>query len=186
MGAVRRANTTSILWSIRKSGTHTLLIFSLCPYAVYPDNSVRKYTLMNMSFGPVTLIFEKIVEVDPGGELVPFYHFRILNRAGQQVGHLNFKVGDTHHIIQCVGHIGYEIQPEYRGNSYAYFACNAIRPFIREFYDRVILTSDPDNTASIKIIERLNAKFIGEIEVPESDPSYGHRSKRKRRYEWIP
>lgn len=139
-----------------------------------------------MHSGPIKLIFKKIVDVEPGGELVPFYHFKITDKIGNKVGHLNFKVGETNHIMQCVGHIGYEILPEYRGNSYAYFACNAIRPFIRNFYDKVILTSDPENSSSIKIIEKLNAKFLNEIMVPKQDPSYQNGSKRKKRYKWEP
>jgi len=59
-----------------------------------------------------TYFFEKIVDVEPGGELVPFYHFKITDKDGNKVGHLNFKVGETNHIMQCVGHIGYEILPQ--------------------------------------------------------------------------
>ncbi len=141
---------------------------------------------INMSCGPIRLVFEKKVDAEPGKELVPFYHFKITDRDGVKVGYINFKVGDTNHVRQCVGHIGYEILPEYRGNSYSYFACNAIRPFIRVFYDRVILTSDPENIPSIKTIEKLGANFLNEIMVPEYDPSYKSGSKRKRRYEWEP
>lgn len=141
---------------------------------------------LNMYSGPIKLIFEKLVDVKPGGGLVPFYHFTIRDKEGIVVGHINFKVGETNHIKQCVGHIGYEVSPEYRGNAYSYFACNAIRAFIRVFYDKVILTCDPENIPSIKIIERLNAKFLNEIWVPKDDPSYKSGSKRKRRYEWEP
>jgi predicted acetyltransferase len=141
---------------------------------------------LNMHYGPIKLIFEKIVDVEPGGELVPFYRFKITDGDGTKVGHINFKVGDTNHIRQCVGHIGYEILPEHRGHSYSYFSCNAIRPFIRVFYEKVILTCDPGNVPSIKTIEKLNGKFLNEIMVPENDPSYKGRSKQKRRYEWEP
>ncbi|MCP4747146.1 MAG: GNAT family N-acetyltransferase [Desulfobacteraceae bacterium] len=140
----------------------------------------------NMQSGPVKLNFEKIIGVEPGAELVPFYHFKILTNEGNIVGHINFKVGDTNHIRQCVGHIGYKIFPEYRGNSYSYFACDAIRPFLRTFYKKVILTSDPDNVPSIKIIKKLNAKFLNEITVPVQDPSYKDGARRKKRYEWEP
>ncbi len=34
---------------------------------------------INMYSGPVKLIFVKIVDVEPGGELVLFYHFKIIN-----------------------------------------------------------------------------------------------------------
>jgi predicted acetyltransferase len=141
---------------------------------------------LNMHSGPIKLVFKKIVNVEPGGELVPFYHFKISDAGGNKIGHINFKVGDTNHIRQCVGHIGYEILPEYQGSSYSYFACDAIRPFIRSFYGKVVLTSDPENIPSIKIIEKLKAKFLNEIVVPKHDPSYKSGSRRKRRYEWEP
>ena len=139
---------------------------------------------LNMHFGPIKLAFKKKVNVVPGGELAPFYHFEILDTVGTIVGHINFKVGDTSHIKQCVGHIGYEILPEHRGNSYSYFACHAIKPFVQEFYNTVILTCDPENIASIKIIKKLNGKFLNEIIVPENDPSYRGSFSKKRRYEW--
>lgn len=141
---------------------------------------------LNMHSGPIKLMFEKRVEVEPGGALVPFYHFKITDADGTTVGHINFKVGDTSHIRQCVGHIGYEILPEHGGHSYAYFACNPIRPFVRVFYDKVILTSDPENIPSVKTIEKINAPFLNERMVPRMDPSYKIGSKTKRRYAWKP
>ena len=139
-----------------------------------------------MQTGPIKLIFEKLIEVEPSAELVPYYHFKIAIDNGTIVGHINFKVGDTQHIRRCVGHIGCEILQDYRGNNYSYFACNAVRPFIRTIYDKVILTSDPNNMASIKIIKKLNAKFLNEIIVPAHDPSYKSGARRKKRYEWRP
>lgn len=137
-----------------------------------------------MHSGSVKLVFTKKVEVEPGGELVPYYHFIILNKAENIVGHINFKTGDTNHITQCVGHIGYEIAPEYRGNYYSYFACLAIKSFVQRFYDKVILTCDSNNVASIKIIEKLKANFVNEIKVPKTDPSYTDKMINKRRYQW--
>jgi predicted acetyltransferase len=141
-------------------------------------------SLSNLHSGPIKLVFEKKVDVEPGGELVPFYHFKITDLDGTKVGHINFKVGDTDHIRQYVGHIGYEILPEYRGNSYSYFACNAIRPFVQVFYKKIILTCDIENTPSIKTIEKLKGNFLNEIIVPKHDPSYKGNLLKKRRYEW--
>ena len=139
-----------------------------------------------MQSGPIKLIFDKIIDVKPGGELVPFYHFKMATENDGVVGHINFKIGETNHIIQCVGHIGYEVLPKHRGNSYAFYACNALRPFIKTFYSKVILTSDPSNQFSIGVIEKLGAKFINTIKVPEQDPSYKGGSRIKNRYEWAP
>ncbi len=140
--------------------------------------------------GPVHLVFKKRVEPVPGYELVPYYHFKIIIKDGIVAGHINFKTGDTRHIRLCAGHIGYEILPEHRGNCYAYYACDALKPFAGTFYDSVIITADPDNIASLKIIEKLNTTYLNEIQVPEDDPSYkGEPSsiggaRIKKRYQW--
>lgn len=52
--------------------------------------------------------------------------------------------------------------------------------------DRVILTADPANTPSIRTIQKLGAKFLGEVEVPPDDPAYAGGARHKRRYEWAP
>ena len=138
--------------------------------------------------GPVILRFDRIVHPDNPLEgitgLVPFYHFKIMTRQGQPAGHINFRVGDTPHILQCAGHIGYEILAPFRGQGFAYHACIALKPFIQTRYERVIITCAPGNTASIKIIKKLGACFINEICVPPDDPAYQSGARKKKRYEW--
>ncbi len=155
----------------------------------------------DLSAGPVSLVFEKIMTPKPGGELVPFYHFKIRTQKNNPlndqdktpnnkqknkiVGHINFRVGETMHIQLVAGHVGYEILPKSRGNYYAYFACLALKPFIRSHYQKVLLTVDPINLASIKIIEKLEAMFIDEMIVPTDDPAYLNGARLKRRYSWV-
>lgn len=147
---------------------------------IYPDPP------SDLRAGPVKLFFDKRVEIEPGGELVPFYHFKIIGELGKIVGHINFKTGDTEHIIQYAGHIGFQIIKEYRGHSYAYWACMALAPFVQSVYGKVILTCDPENIASRKTIEKLPATFINEVAVPLHEPSYQSGSRLKRRYQWEP
>ena len=140
----------------------------------------------NLHSGPIRLQFDKIVSFNPGGELVPYYHFKIVNKDDGIVGHINFRVGNTRHVKMCAGHIGYEILPKYRGKSYSYEACKALIPLIKRHYDHVLLTVDPSNLSSIRIVEKLGAGFINEIEVPADDPAYAGGARIKRRYKWIP
>ncbi len=134
--------------------------------------------------GPVFLQFEEKVPVDPRGGLVPFYHFHIVNQEQAVVGHINFRVGDTRHVMLCAGHIGYGILLQYRGRSYAYHACRAMVPLVKQYYAQVILTADPLNVVSIQIIEKLGAVFLDEIDVPPDDPAYASGARKKRRYQW--
>ena len=134
----------------------------------------------------ISLRYEKIVPGDDSQGLVPFYHFMIVNSAEIIVGHINFRVGDTQHVLFAAGHIGYEIVPEHRGYGYALAACRAIAPFVRQHYEHVLLTVDPLNVPSIRIIERLEAVFLNQVEVLAHDPAYMKGARRKRRYRWVP
>lgn len=117
--------------------------------------------------------------------LVPYYHHRILV-ASADVGHINFKVGDTDHVRLYAGHVGYEIKPVYRGHGYAGKSCRALIPLVKRHYDNVILTADADNLAAVRTIEQLGACFEAETLVPPTDPQYQRGFRLKRRYRWNP
>ncbi|PPD45306.1 MAG: GNAT family N-acetyltransferase [Methylobacter sp.] len=139
-----------------------------------------------LSFGEVRLSFDRVIPGDLSRDFVPMYHFRILAADGSDVGHINFRVGDTGHVRVCAGHIGFEIREQFRGHGYSLQACRAIAPFVRSVFDAVTITCDPDNQASRRTIERLGASFTDEVPVPEHDPHYQRGSRSKRRYRWIP
>ncbi|MBO6047937.1 MAG: GNAT family N-acetyltransferase [Erysipelotrichaceae bacterium] len=115
----------------------------------------------------VTLKLLDYVEVLDRPYFTPYYIYLIMVN-GNEVGRLTFRTGsDEEHYFD--GHIGYGIEKSYRGHHFAYQACLALKPLIREQgYDHVLLTCDPDNLASKKTIERLGAKLIDQREVPSS------------------
>lgn len=137
------------------------------------------------SFGDVWLRFVALVPGDPSRGFVSYYQFRImLSATGEDVGRINFRVGDTHHVTLVAGHIGYEIAEAHRGHGYSLQACRAIAPFVASIYPAVIITCDPDNIASRTTIERLGSEFLDEVEVPEHEPAFTCGSRFKRRYLW--
>lgn len=141
-----------------------------------------------LASGPVRLRFAGVVAGDAAAArgLVPYYHFQILTLEGVEAGHINFRVGDTEHVCRYAGHVGYAIHPPFRGRSLALHACLALAPWVRHFYEAVLLTCDPDNAASRRTIERLGGEFIDEVSVPPADPQYARGSRCKRRYRWVP
>ena len=139
-----------------------------------------------LRYDHVSLDFVRIIAGEPERGHVPYYHFRIKAPDGADVGHINFRVGDTEHVLHFAGHVGYQIAPPFRGHGYALQACRALAPFIRTFYDAVILTCDPDNIPSIRTIEKLGATFLEEIAVSEREPAYRRGARTKRRYAWKP
>ena len=148
-----------------------------------PDNSP---TPPKIIYGEtIRLRFSHIFPGNAALGHAPGYHFRILEHRGKDAGHISFRVGETPHILQVAGHIGYEVIPQLRGNGYAEQACRAIAPFISTFYNKVIITANPDNAVSLHIIEKLDAQFLNEIVVPKDDSAYKTGARLKRRYRWI-
>lgn len=140
----------------------------------------------NLAFGQVRLRFVRMVPSDKSPWLVPAYHFRIVNAETSDVGHINFRVGETEHVRVCAGHIGFEVLKGFRGHGYACEACRALAPFVRSIYQTVTITANPDNHASLCTIEKLGAIFLDEVLVPPHDPGYERGARRKRRYKWAP
>jgi len=141
---------------------------------------------LELSYGQVLLRFDKIIPGDVELDFVPCYHFRILLADACDVGRINFRVGETDHVTFIAGHIGYEITEAFRGHSYALQACRAIAPLVRSVYPSVIITSNPDNLASVRTIEKLGAVFMDEVPIPPHDPHYLRGARTKLRYRWNP
>ncbi|MEQ1933475.1 MAG: GNAT family N-acetyltransferase [Fimbriimonadaceae bacterium] len=137
-----------------------------------------------LAFEDVSLEFVKLIPAFPEQELVPYYHFKVVNNHGLEVGHISLRIGDNEHITVYVGHIGYTILPRFRGNHYAYKACRALAPFAVTLFCQVIITCNPDNWPSIKTIEKLGAVYLGTVKVPPHDRAYQGGARVKRRYEW--
>ena len=75
----------------------------------------------------------------------------------------------------CLGHIGYAVVPWKRGRGYATRALGLMLPEARhEGLRYVMLTTDPDNVASQKVITNNGGKFV---ECFKSEPAYGDRDE---------
>lgn len=118
--------------------------------------------------------------------LVPYYRFNVLAEEEGRVGFIHLRFGDTEHVLQYAGHVGFGIAEEYRGHRYAYQACMALAAFAAEIQPAWIITCDVENTPSRRTIERLGVEFLGEVSVPPDDPHYREGGRLKRRYRWLP
>lgn len=140
---------------------------------------------MALHEGGVSLRFTEVVLPRKRG-LSPYYHFRIYS-GPQDVGHLNLRVGESEHLQRVVGHIGFGIRKRFRGHRFAHLACLALGPFVRMVMREVILTCDPANHASRRILERLVGGERGEtVRVPREDPHYRRGARTKLRFRWVP
>ena len=134
---------------------------------MYPDFPYQ------LCAGPVRLRFSKFVFVDGRSGLSSYFHFHIITSTNARAGHINFRIFPTPHVILYAGHVGYQVFEKHRGNGYAFWACLALAPLLGRYHSRIIFTAEWSNRVSIHIIEKLNTRFLGEVDVPRHDPAYG-------------
>ena len=140
---------------------------------------------------PGTLIDEELelvlVEEYPGNPTigyVPAYRFRMtLVGQDEEIGYIELRVGDTHHLAMYAGHIGYRVVPQYRGHRYAARSCRLLLPLARSHgLEMLWITCNPDNVASRRTCELAGAEFIEIVDLPEDTDMYQKGERRKCRY----
>lgn len=117
------------------------------------------------------------IDPAPGREVPSTFLFALVH--GRIVGRASIRHSLDHPLGETTGHIGYAVLPEFRGRGHATEILRLAIAHAREHLAirRVLLTCDPDNPASIRVIEKNGGVFEDE----RSDPRTGML---KRRY-WI-
>ena len=112
--------------------------------------------------------------------------FKIIHRTTRrEAGELALRIGESPCMFY-LGHIGYHIDPPYRGHSGAYQACSLCVPLLRELGLRsLVITTDDDNLPSIRTCEKLGCRLECTVDVPNSIQKEYEISARKRRYIWF-
>ena len=114
-------------------------------------------------------------------ELLPFYYYDICVNS-IVVGKISIRIGKNYHSYYN-GHIGYEIDKEYRGNNYAYKACKLVLQVAKAHgMGELVLTCDESNIASYKTIEKLGAELIEIIKPPKDYFAYRENMEKQRIY----
>lgn len=117
----------------------------------------------------IKLLLEKTTEADPVKNYVPAYHFLICDRQGTVMGHCALRIG-YNDSLYYVGHIGYSIYEEYRGNHYAAKACKLLFLLAKKHgMSYLYITCNPDNLPSRRICEYLRGEFLGVADLPEDN-----------------
>jgi len=128
-----------------------------------------------------------------GGSKVPQYHFWMRVRDEfwgqpqcppiQIVGAIGLRIGSTETIEMYYGHFGYHVYPAARGRQYAMRACRLLLPLARRHgFKTLWITCNPENIASRRTCERLGAKLVEVVPVPEDNPLYARGEIQKCRY----
>ena len=109
--------------------------------------------------------------------------FDIVERSSRKiVGEIALRLGEGESLYY-LGHIGYHIDPPFRGNHGALRACRMVLPLIRQMGMRsFVITTDEDNLPSIRTCESLGCALESTVDVPMWCRAEFEISARKRRY----
>ncbi len=137
-----------------------------------------------LSDGELTLVLAERFRGDPNIGYVPAYQFAIVESlSGAEVGRIVLRIGDLPRLVLYGGHIGYWIDPAYRGHHYAARACKlltglACRHCLRELW----ITCNPDNLASRRTCELAGATLVEIVDLPADSEMYQRGERQKCRY----
>ncbi len=99
----------------------------------------------------------------------------------KEIGYCDLRIGHNASLYYY-GNIGYRIYEDYRGHNYSYYASLLLIEIAKRYeVDYLLITCDPDNYASKKVIEKLGFEFIREARVPLWHPLF-KESKHKLIY----
>ncbi|MBW8823392.1 MAG: GNAT family N-acetyltransferase [Xanthomonadales bacterium] len=122
---------------------------------------------------------EQVLGIDPapGREVASTFLFAFVD--GRIVGRASIRHTLEHPAGQMTGHIGYAVLPESRGRGHATEILRLAIRHAREHLgiSRVLVTCDPGNAASVRVIEKNGGVF-------EDQRHDAETGMRKRRY-WI-
>ena len=109
--------------------------------------------------------------------------FDIIERAsGKIAGEIALRIGEGESLFY-LGHIGYHIDPPFRGNNGALRACRMCVPLLQAMgLQSFVITTDEDNLPSIRTCEKLGCVLESTVNVPAWCRVEFDISARKRRY----
>ena len=119
--------------------------------------------------GELWLDLQAWYPADPEKGRVPGYRFGIYcDDADAPVGRIGLRVG-TARQLRYPGHIGYEVDPEFRGRRFAARSLVLLMPFAARLGIPVLwVTSKADNLASRRTLEIAGLRLVDRVEVPDT------------------
>lgn len=137
-----------------------------------------------LSDGELILRLAKTVDRNAERKTVATYHFDML--IGEAVaGGIRFRAENDFDVETYAGNLGYNVAPEFRGRRLAERACRLLLPLATAHgFQGLWITCDPDNCASRRTCERLGARLIDVVALPEASDMYQDGERAKCRY-WL-
>jgi len=122
-----------------------------------------------------------------GVEPVPTYRFQMVNSVSTAtMGGLNLRIGTRENLVRYRGHVGFTVDVAYQGHGYAGRGCLLVVPLARKHgLSSLWITCNPDNVASRRTCERIGARLVEIVPVPEGTEAYAAGARQKCRYELV-
>jgi predicted acetyltransferase len=116
--------------------------------------------------GDIELILAKAEPRDTGLGVVPQYDFELrLTGTTQKIGLLKLRIVLTDKLEHFGGNLSYDVDEGYRGHEYAARGCRLLFPLARRHgLKSLLITCAPDNVASRRTCERIDARYVDTIE----------------------
>lgn len=145
---------------------------------------VRLYPVAPLCDGDLSLRLAATEPLDEAAGWVPAYRFDMyLQGVRHAVGGISLRIANTDHVVMYLGHIGYHVEPAYRGRRLAARSCRLLLPLARRHgLDPLWITCNPDNWASRRTCELVGARLVEIVDVPSDNPIYLNGEPRKCRY----
>jgi predicted acetyltransferase len=135
-----------------------------------------------MQDGGLTLALAKVFRVGNSPWKVPAYRFDMMVD-GSRAGTVSLRIGDERHLVFYAGHIGYAVEPAWRGQRLAARAVGLLMPLARAHgFDNLWATCTPENLASRRTLELLGAVYVETVPIPVDYESYARGEREKCRY----
>jgi len=94
--------------------------------------------------------------------LVPEYKFEMRrNGSSDAIGYIHLRVALTPKLQKHGGHIGYSVEPAYRGHRYAARSCRLLFALATEHrIDPILITCGEDNVGSRRTCEMIGGELV--------------------------
>ena len=131
------------------------------------------------------LMLNRLLTKNEALEQIPAYLFDIVFHDGTRIGQIDLRMGQTEALIMYGGQVGYGIDKPYRGHGYAAQACKLLATVaVTLNFTELWITCNPDNIASIKTCEKIGARYIERVDVPQGSELWHRGDREKLRFLW--
>jgi tagatose 1,6-diphosphate aldolase len=143
--------------------------------------------MTQLTDGEILLRLIREVPANPAEQWLRAFHYGIsLVNSKEVIGYIDIRLGYTLGVVRYGGHLGYRVEPAWRGHRYAGKACLILKQVaIEHGMDVLWITCNPDNWPSRKTCEWIGATLVETVDLPPDNDQYQRGDRQKCRYRWI-